>query len=117
MYKGSKMLLRLFERDGPQCWYCGDSLAHPSEMVPSSKRGYFRAPEGKVFPTIDHLQPRSRCGANADVNCVLSCSTCNNRKGPKSLDEYRQWLVKITGGNTHIVFAGERPAPSAAGGS
>lgn len=56
---------RLLKRDNYECVYC------------SSKKNL----------TIDHVIPKSKGGSNHWTNLVTCCSSCNVRKGSKSLDE------------------------------
>lgn len=49
----------VFNRDGPQCVYCGSTEALG----------------------IDHVIPHSRGGATLPFNLVVSCHSCNSRKG------------------------------------
>jgi 5-methylcytosine-specific restriction endonuclease McrA len=42
---------------------------------------------GAKADTVDHVVPRSRGGDHSWENCVACCSTCNHRKGDKSLSE------------------------------
>lgn len=56
----------LFERDGNDCWYCGEFLS--KRHVP------FESPD---FPTIEHLVPQSEGGTHAMANLVLAHQSCN----------------------------------------
>jgi CRISPR/Cas system Type II protein with McrA/HNH and RuvC-like nuclease domain len=56
---------RIYKRDNFECVYCG------------SKKNL----------TIDHVIPRSKGGANTWDNLVTCCSSCNLRKGNKSVEE------------------------------
>lgn len=58
----------IFAREKAKCAYCG-------ELVLKSKR------------TIDHIVPRCKGGKTSWKNCVLSCKTCNNKKGSSSLQD------------------------------
>lgn len=64
-----------------------------SKSVPLSRRGVLRR-DGfrcaycqKPADTVDHVQPRSRGGANSWENLVACCLRCNNLKGDRSLAE------------------------------
>lgn len=48
---------RVFHRDGPVCYYCGEHA-----------------------DTVDHLIPKSRGGAHTKQNLVACCSPCNSVK-------------------------------------
>lgn len=54
----------ILRRDGQRCGYCGGSAN-----------------------TIDHVQPRSRGGANSWENLVACCLRCNNAKGNRTPHE------------------------------
>ena len=77
-------------RDNGQCQYCQVSI-----------------PLGKE--TIDHIKPKSRGGRHEWTNIVLSCHSCNQKKGSKTLEQvgfrllkpprpldYKSYLDKIT---------------------
>ena len=65
----------IFERDGSRCQYCG-----------------------KKFDTkelnLDHVLPRARGGATTWDNVVCSCSSCNGRKGNRTLVEVGMRLIR-----------------------
>ena len=52
-------------RDRGRCAYCGRDVA----------------------TTMDHVIPRSRCGATSWLNAVAACEPCNTRKGNRTPDE------------------------------
>ncbi len=63
------------ERGSLQCHYCGLS---PLKIDADCKDGH--------LATLDHVHPRSRGGANFDLNnLVVACSPCNNKKADKLL--------------------------------
>lgn len=66
----------LLIRDGDQCHWCEVTF------------------DDDWPPTIDHIVPRSLGGRNDRTNSVLSCSWCNEKRGQKSPEEFRAWLVK-----------------------
>jgi len=66
----------LWVRDKNQCQYCGK---HPK----------------KAERTIDHIVPVSHGGKTTWDNCVLSCLTCNAKKGDKSLKEAGMKLLCV----------------------
>lgn len=43
---------------------------------------------GSIDPTIDHKTPLSRGGSNWPDNIQLMCSSCNDSKGAKTMDEW-----------------------------
>jgi 5-methylcytosine-specific restriction endonuclease McrA len=70
-----------------------------SRVIPVSRRGVLRrdghrcAYCGRAANTIDHVQPKSKGGADSWENLVACCLRCNNKKSDKSLDELG-WLLK-----------------------
>ena len=71
---------RIYEKSNFRCNYCG---------VETTKH------DGKHSPThavIDHIVPKSRGGGNEDDNLQLLCSTCNSRKGTKTMDEFIYYM-------------------------
>ena len=55
--------------ENPHCFYCNCDLSLENS-------------------TLDHLVPRAQKGPNKSGNIVLSCYTCNHRKGTKSAAQY-----------------------------
>ncbi|MFM6968230.1 MAG: HNH endonuclease [Microbacteriaceae bacterium] len=61
--------------------------------VPLTRRGVLRRDDhrcvycGKAANTIDHVQPKSRGGADSWENLVACCVRCNNEKADKTLRE------------------------------
>ncbi|MEY4312977.1 MAG: hypothetical protein RLZZ319_486 [Actinomycetota bacterium] len=61
--------------------------------VPLTRRGVLRRDNhrcaycGKNANTIDHVQPKSRGGADSWENLVACCVRCNNEKADKTLRE------------------------------
>ena len=53
---------------------------------------------GKKFPTeelsLDHITPKSKGGLMSWLNIVLACTSCNNKKGNKTLQEAKMKLVR-----------------------
>ena len=68
--------------------------------VPLTRRGVLRRDNhrcaycGKVANTIDHVQPKSRGGADAWDNLVAACVRCNNEKADKTPREMG-WSLKV----------------------
>lgn len=62
------------------CAYCGELMA---------------------APTKDHVQPKSKGGANHPGNILFSCYLCNNEKGDLSLQD---WALRL-------AFNGDPRAP------
>jgi 5-methylcytosine-specific restriction endonuclease McrA len=50
---------------------------------------------------VDHVMPRARGGADTLENLVPCCSSCNERKGTKTVEEFRRVISSTT---THYIF-------------
>lgn len=67
--------------------------------VPVSRRGVLRRDNGRCgycggsATTIDHVQPRSRGGADSWENLVACCLRCNNIKGDRTPAEMN-WTLR-----------------------
>jgi len=66
----------LFARDGYLCLYCGQ---------------HFRRTE----LSRDHIQPRSRGGADTWQNCVTACRRCNHAKDNRTPEEAGMALLAV----------------------
>ena len=77
----SQRLIRILERDGPTCVWCGRRFA------------------GLVRPTTEHLVPRLKGGPSWLENEVAACRRCNGERGHATLGEWadecerRGWTV------------------------
>ena len=86
--------------------------------VPVTRRGVLRRDDfrccycGKGATTIDHVQPRSRGGADSWENLVACCLACNNMKGDRTPAEMG-WAMRTTPrvphGTSWLVRGVERP--------
>lgn len=71
-----------------------------SRLIPVSRRGVLRRDGqrcgycGGAANTIDHVQPRSRGGADSWENLVACCLRCNNAKGNRTPHEMG-WTLRI----------------------
>ena len=63
----------VFRRDNYTCQYCG---RHTMDL------------------TIDHIVPRHMGGTQSWTNVVAACSTCNHRKGGRTLSESGMSLLR-----------------------
>ena len=45
--------------------------------------------------TLEHLTPISRGGRHDIDNIDFAHRACNTKKGPKTLDEYRDWVKQV----------------------
>lgn len=72
-----------------------------NRSAPVSRRGVLRRDEhrcgycGKGASTVDHIQPRSRGGADSWENLVACCLRCNNAKSDRTLAEMG-WKLRST---------------------
>lgn len=83
-------VLRLAERDGWDCTYCGVTL----DGCPDRPK-----------PHIDHVIPKSRGGTNSKNNKVLACPKCNTSKGARTPQEWRadeQFLQSLRDRGIHV---------------
>jgi HNH endonuclease len=72
----SAQILEQLRRQRNRCYY------------PACGRSKFQKVNGKYVYHIEHVVPLSRGGSNSIDNLVLSCPTCNLRKGTKLLHEW-----------------------------
>lgn len=81
----------VLRRDGQRCGYCGGTAT-----------------------TIDHVQPRSRGGADSWENLVACCLRCNNKKGDRTPQEMG-WTLRSAPrpphGGSWMVRGVERAEP------
>ena len=69
-----QMMSRLAARDGGwRCRYCGVSLKDPTNRPRQHQKNW-------KLPTIDHVIPLSKGGADTEENMVLACNGCNRKK-------------------------------------
>ena len=81
----------LAARDGWVCNYCGIRLTplDESEGWDWHASGRYRMIQAWWgMPTIDHRVPKAFGGTHELDNICLACSTCNTRKGTKSVSEF-----------------------------
>ena len=45
--------------------------------------------------TIDHIIPQSKGGKDNLENTIPSCQLCNNQKGNRSVEEFREFVANI----------------------
>lgn len=62
----TSLRLKVYERDGFKCVYCG------------SKKNL----------SLDHVTPESKGGATVEGNLVTACKPCNSKKQTKSLADF-----------------------------
>ena len=65
----------IFIRDNFTCQYCGKRFCQNNL-------------------TIDHVMPKSKGGKTTWANSVTSCSTCNNKKSDKSIENSGMSLLR-----------------------
>lgn len=62
--------LRIWERDGWQCGYCGNHLER-------------KHPDPRHDATVDHITPKAAGGTDDPENLISSCRRCNGLKSDK----------------------------------
>src|SRR6185369_17365955 len=65
----------IYERDDGVCQYCLSKISYNNS-------------------TLDHVHPRSKGGKDSWDNLVLSCQSCNNKKGDRSVKEANMTLAR-----------------------
>lgn len=79
-----------------------------TRQIPVSRRGVMRRDAhrcaycGRAATTIDHVQPRSRGGADSWENLVACCLKCNNLKSDRTPHEMG-WQLRFTPKPPHGV--------------
>lgn len=79
-----------------------------TRQIPVSRRGVMRRDAhrcaycGRAATTIDHVQPRSRGGADSWENLVACCLKCNNLKSDRTPHEMG-WALRFTPKPPHGV--------------
>lgn len=85
----------LWRRDQGRCQFCSKSPA-PDDI------------------TMDHIYPKSKGGLSTFENCVLCCTTCNLKKGNRSLEQTGMQLQKLKrnpNGNWDVIHYNRPKAP------
>lgn len=72
-----------------KCYYCNFDFKFAIEI--------------KQTPSIDHLTPRKRGGDNHIDNLVLSCKSCNSKKGKMCEEDYYTYL-EIKSSKEYLKF-------------
>ncbi len=67
---------RVFDREGPNCRYCGTELTFETFQV-------------------DHIIPTVSGGTNVDDNLGVACASCNNAKGVMTETQFREVIADI----------------------
>lgn len=62
-----------------RCWYCGTEL-----------QDHVNCNDVRKLRVQEHQLPISRGGLGTQT--VPACFSCNSRKGPRTVEEYRRWL-------------------------
>lgn len=81
----------LANKTGWICCYCGCNLIPVGEddKYCSLIDGKWILAEGYFWLELDHKVPVARGGNNDIENMVLSCRSCNRRKGKKTAEEFQ----------------------------
>jgi HNH endonuclease len=72
-----RKMLRLGERDGEQCVWCGTELSYRS-----------------LHATLDHVRCRSHGGADGLDNLVLACAACNHARANAPASSWLEQCVE-----------------------
>jgi len=85
-------ILRLLKRKGTTCVACGRiadrARVNIDRLTPYLSVGGYD--DGRWFHmTVDHNIPRAQRGPNTMPNLVVMCHRCNNAKGNRTLEEFR----------------------------
>lgn len=80
--KGHYIKIHL-EKYGNHCYYCGDEMDLEFGMFSNRK-----------WPTIDHIEPVIKGGADHEDNYLVCCKRCNSTKHAKNFEEFRSYLEK-----------------------
>ncbi len=95
MDKKEKLRLKLYERDGKNCHYCGIA---EGDFIPIWK-GKFYKNRGERL----ELERKDNEKGYSKKNCVLACAICNNAKSDKfTYEEFKRvgkaikkiWLLR-----------------------
>ena len=82
MNKKDKLRLKLYERDGKNCHYCG---IKEGDFIPIW--GKFYKGRGKIL----ELERKDNEKGYSEENCVLACAICNNAKSNKfTYEEFKE---------------------------
>ena len=96
-YKGKRMIrarqngqfdadidvYKLIERDGEQCYLCGDAVSFCSNYNDAK------------YPTIEHVIAIANGGTHSWDNVKVACRDCNNKKGVKVVDTILEGGITI----------------------
>jgi 5-methylcytosine-specific restriction endonuclease McrA len=75
--------MRIFKRDGWQCFYCSRAVVMASEGA-----------DRPSWASVDHRVPQSRGGSHKLENLVTACMSCNGLKRNKTADEFIDWQMR-----------------------
>lgn len=81
---------KVYYKTNGKCSYCGEDL---------EPFGYWH---------MDHQFPKSRGGSDELDNLMPACKFCNSSKGNKTIDEWKQFLLKDQDSGTFVRFYYER---------
>lgn len=98
----------IWDLTGGRCFYCGCDLIADSDRQPMLG-SYADNPERSM--EADHKLATKLGGADDLANTVPACGGCNVRKGLKTPDEFRLWLMITDGRPPEPFFGEEHRAP------
>ena len=84
--KRKLILMKLTEKYGLRCWYCGNRF------------------EGQSGICIDHIKPISKGGTNDLDNLALSCKYCNTHKFYFPVESFLKYLAYIRTGEFECLI-------------
>jgi len=71
--------IKIWTKTEGRCAYCGKFLK------PNKQWNSFE---------IDHMHPRIQGGSNDKNNLIASCVRCNHKKSGRTVEEYKEYLIK-----------------------
>lgn len=89
-----RLIVRLIERDGDQCHYCGVHLEQNDRDI-YKHNGV----------SIDHIVPQIAGGSSRIANLVLACRKCNREKMTAHYHEFA--FAKHTDGVLRFLMDGD----------
>lgn len=84
-------MMHLKQRRSAACYYCGSTLYAGSTMEK------------------DHVVPKAHGGPDTDSNIVDSCRSCNQSKGARPVEAFRESIENWNGVESLVRFFGELP--------
>ena len=83
-----EILPKLIARDGRNCFWCG--------VETSDRQLLWNGQQNPLALTVDHVLELYRGGTNAMENLVISCGSCNWKRGAEMERKYIYSLEPVT---------------------